>query len=104
MQKIDYHPKPLAEIPWEMLGDKPPIGRTALLLLHAERARQLALWGDEAGNSWDRWAVILTEEVGEVCKAIQDEGVDAIRRKAVQVAAVAMAIVEATVRRANPNG
>jgi NTP pyrophosphatase (non-canonical NTP hydrolase) len=64
-------------------------------LILDERARQIAKHGEERDITWDRRAVILVEEVGEVCKAIQDEGTDAILREAVHVAAVGMAMVEA---------
>jgi hypothetical protein len=67
-------------------------------LILDERARQIAKHGEERDITWDRRAVILTEEVGEVCAAIQDEGIDAILREAVHVAAVGMAMVEAALR------
>lgn len=70
----------------------------ALGLILEERARQITLHGPETDISWERRIVILVEEIGEICKAIQDEGVDAIQRETVHAAAVAMAIVEATLR------
>lgn len=71
----------------------------------AERARQNALWGvqdhDEA-----TWLAILTEEVGEVAKEVADftAGARALnprqyRTELVQVAAVAVAAIEALDRK-----
>lgn len=80
-------------------------------LVIEERARQLAKWGDQSNRSWGDWSMILGEEYGELCEAMYETaiktehskpelgGLDAIRREAVQVAAVAMAIVEATLIR-----
>lgn len=70
----------------------------------AERARQDAKWGVQNHVLTD-WVPILGEEFGEFCQAVlegdtfnngrRDEfTVDAIRAEAVQVAAVALAIVE----------
>ena len=39
----------------------------------AERERQDAKWGDQRGNSDERWTVILTEEVGEVASEVYEE-------------------------------
>jgi len=83
-------------------------------LVIEERARQLTKWGDQSGRSWGDWAMILGEEYGEVCEAMYETaiktahtrpergGLDAIRREAIQVAAVALAIVEATIRKEKP--
>ena len=62
-------------------------------LVHGERDRQLALFGDQSGNSELLWLAILAEEVGEVVKATIEipRGectVEALRTELVQVAAV----------------
>ena len=66
----------------------------------AERRRQEALWGRQDHDPFV-YVTILTEEVGEVAEAAHDTffggkagGVEAIRKEAVQVAAVALAMVE----------
>lgn len=71
-----------------------------------ERIRQHAIWGVQR-HSWPEWISILTEEVGEAAQACnvlywangasegQRDGVrHALRIELVQVAAVAVAIVE----------
>lgn len=75
-----------------------------LLLVLAERHRQLKKWGLQS-RSLDKWLVILAEENGEVAKAICDLDNDdtpearehirqRIREEAIQVAAVALAIAQ----------
>ena len=63
-------------------------------LIRAERAAQDAKWGDQSGNSPERWGCILTEEAGEAAKEVLEEDVDALREELVQVAAVAVAWLE----------
>lgn len=77
--------------------------RTVLADVAAERVRQLAKWGPQfhsAGN----WALILGEEYGEACEAALRNlfgpgddlaAVDRIREELIQVAAVAVAWIEA---------
>lgn len=71
-----------------------------------ERERQDAKWGDQSGNHPFEWTSILGEEFGELCEAVNETyfkngdkpergGLDKIRKEAVQVAAVAVAIIEA---------
>lgn len=68
---------------------------TALVLLEVaeERSRQDELWGEQNHTSW-QWLAILTEEVGEVAKAINENQPNDYRDELVQVAAVAVAAVE----------
>lgn len=69
----------------------------------AERARQDMKWGTQNHHPRD-YFLILTEEVGELAQAIADglvfatpteAAVEHVREEAVQVAAVALAMVEA---------
>lgn len=46
--------------------------------------------GEEGVLTDAEWLAVLTEEVGECARAIQDEGDDALRAELAQVAAVAM--------------
>lgn len=71
------------EIVCDILGD----------VLH-ERESQHTKWGQQDHDE-DRWMVILMEEVGEVARAIFDENPDNYREELVQVAAVAVAAIEA---------
>lgn len=72
----------------------------------AERFTQHAKWGVQR-HSWPEWLSILTEEVGEAAQAAnvlywangasdgqRDELTDALRIELIQVAAVAVAILE----------
>lgn len=67
----------------------------------AERERQDRKWGDQSGNTDLVWSAVLTEETGEVAQAIlksQFEGgktIADVRAELIQVAAVAVAHVEA---------
>ena len=72
----------------------------------AERQRQDRKWGEQNHHPLV-WVSILGEEYGETCQAVNETifdngplerkkgGLDNIRKEAVQVAAVAMALVEA---------
>jgi hypothetical protein len=77
----------------------------ALALVHTERARQAAIWGRphewgvgdcSSGGVQDIVkAAVLTEECGEVARAVLDrDGDDGLRRELVQVAAIAVAWLE----------
>jgi NTP pyrophosphatase (non-canonical NTP hydrolase) len=58
-----------------------------------ERIRQDAKWGEQ--NHYPaRWVTILVEEVGEMAKAILNEDLAHTRKELVQVAAVAIAMLE----------
>jgi hypothetical protein len=60
-----------------------------------ERDRQDEIWGREfPGRTWDRWLVILLEEVGEVARAINERDALDLEEELVQVAAVAMKALE----------
>lgn len=59
-----------------------------------ERDRQDAMHNNQ-GNSVETWYLILAEEVGEVAQAILDRDLPHTREELIQVAAVAVAIVEA---------
>lgn len=73
--------------------------------IRAERARQAAQWGQEHG--WGHGdcasdgvppivkAAVLTEECGEVARAVLDKNDDQLRDELIQVAAVAVAWLEA---------
>lgn len=54
-----------------------------------ERERQIELWGD-GPLPIDRRLAVLTEEVGEVAKAMQDEGAARMFEELIQVGAVAL--------------
>ena len=68
----------------------------------AERIRQNEKWGYPQNNTPFEWVSILTEEVGELAQATNDafmgqiksNQTDKIVREAIQVAAVAVAIIE----------
>lgn len=65
----------------------------------AERRRQDELWGPQR-HDWPVWSAILTEETGEVAEAAlrahfgMDVDLDHLREELVQVAAVAVHIIE----------
>lgn len=94
----------------EFTGSKAHLRQvSAQNLVTVERALQLEKWGPQDTNAWPEWMSILTEEVGELAEAINEThfrnaahpergGLEKIRHEAVQVAAVAVAIVEATLR------
>lgn len=69
-------------------------------MIQAERARQDALFGEvNKMNSTEKWVTILLEEVGEVAKAVLDKRFNDYqegnyREELVQVAAVAVAMIE----------
>ena len=78
-------------------------------LINQERLRQITLWGTEKelidsirGNygeeAWDFYlhqkAVVMTEEVGEVARAILEADSEHLKTELVQVAAVCVAMIE----------
>src|SRR5690606_24426312 len=77
---------------------KPALGRIFADIV-AERLRQDEKWGPQR-HEWPIWSAILTEETGEVAEASlralwgQDATLDHLREELIQVAAVAVHIVE----------
>jgi NTP pyrophosphatase (non-canonical NTP hydrolase) len=61
--------------------------------IHNERDRQDELWGEQKHSPGD-WVPILVEEVGEVCTAINDGDMEGYPIELVQVAAVAVSMLE----------
>lgn len=70
-----------------------------------ERARQNEIWGADITNHPFEWMSILGEEYGELCQAVNEScfengkhpelgGAENVIKEAVQVAAVAVAIIE----------
>ncbi len=59
-----------------------------------ERMSQDAKWGEQ-NHSTDRWLVVLMEEVGEMSKENLERRPAHYREELVQVAAVAVAMLEA---------
>jgi hypothetical protein len=60
-----------------------------------ERDRQDSKWGSQRHLSDREWLTILVEEVGEAAKDILDEKPDGLKTEVMQVAAVALAWLEA---------
>lgn len=87
----------------------------AMNAVRKERERQVAKWGPQDTNEWPEWMSILMEEVGELAEAINETwfrnaqnpergGLDNIRKEAVQVAAVALSIVEQCIMKRHSEG
>lgn len=85
----------------------------ALELIQAERIRQLEKWGDQSSTHPFEWMSILGEEYGELCEAVNETffrngahpnrgGYDKIIKEAVQVAAVAVALIEPMLKKPDP--
>lgn len=80
-------------LPWAP-GQSPALGDVI-----AERERQHRLWGRQE-LSWPEWLLILSEEVGEASQAAGElhfrlGSTAALREELVQVAAVAVQVIEA---------
>lgn len=73
--------------------------REILQKINIERARQDAKWGYPQRNNLPEWGIILGEEVGEAMQAMNEvrfrnEGKEHLLEELVQVAAVAVSIIE----------
>jgi NTP pyrophosphatase (non-canonical NTP hydrolase) len=66
-----------------------------LAMINRERDRQDAKWGPDRTLSGPFWNLILGEEVGEVAEAMLRKDLADLRSELVQVAAVAVAMIEA---------
>jgi len=75
-----------------------PIAARALGAVLLERERQDKRWGEQ-NHSPEKWVVILQEEVGEFCREGLEGREEGMYREAVQVAAVALAMVECLERK-----
>lgn len=69
-----------------------------------ERNRNLGRWGDQSAHPDTTWLAILTEEVGESAQAVLHnrfggKAAGTLREELVQVAAVAVAWIEAIDKR-----
>ena len=89
----------ITERSWEALIPFPRM-RQAIREVIVERHAQIARWGDQDHVDPHEWLAILTEEVGEVAKPVADARVkdfrlQEYREELVQVAAVAVAAIEA---------
>lgn len=89
----------------------PPHMDVAIEKVIFERTRQMKLWGECSDNHPFEWMSILGEEFGELCEAVNETyfkngihpecgGNEKIIKEAVHVAAVAVAIIESSVRNA----
>lgn len=75
---------------WPMAPDM----KLALYSIVGERIRQNIKWGEQ-NHRGAKWHLILSEEVGEFAQSVLDNhDLAKVREEAVQVAAVALAIVE----------
>jgi len=76
--------------------------KTIIHEIKDERCRQIEKWGYQAHDMYI-WLAILSEEVGELSRAVLDSRWDNgpesdIKKEAIQVAAVAHAILESLVK------
>lgn len=67
---------------------------TVLEEIAVERAKQDAKWGEQNHGIF-KWVAILGEEFGEVSKASLEDDSSGYRAELIQVAAVAVAMIEA---------
>jgi len=72
-------------------------GSAALRDIAIERTKQETKWGQQ-DHSPERWMVVLGEEYGESCEAVLKMDWNNYRHELVQVAAVAIAAIEAADR------
>jgi len=73
--------------------------KTVYQMIEAERAYQDAKWGQQ-DHTPVAWIPILLEEVGEVARAVNENDVAEYIDELIQVAAVAVAMVESYRRNA----
>lgn len=66
-----------------------------LKMVREERDRQDQKFGSQRSQSYPVWNTILSEEVGEAAKEVLEKNLDNLRSELVQVAAVAVAWLEA---------
>jgi NTP pyrophosphatase (non-canonical NTP hydrolase) len=66
----------------------------AMIDVLEERRRQDAKFGNQDKNTFPVWMTILTEEVGEAAKEILERRLPELREELVQVAAVALKMIE----------
>ena len=65
----------------------------------SERERQDERWGDQTDNTDLEWMSILTEEIGEVAKDVNDQRIAGMFEELIQCAAVCFAWSEAYINR-----
>ena len=61
--------------------------------IHNERESQDDIWGEQ-NHKPAFWLSILGEEFGEVCRAVYENDTENYREELIQVAAVALSMVE----------
>lgn len=71
------------------------MNRTLLDDIASERDRQDEKWGDQRSRTLHHYFTILGEEVGEVANAVLERDYRGLREELIQVAAVAMGMIEA---------
>jgi NTP pyrophosphatase (non-canonical NTP hydrolase) len=79
--------------PHDLKNDVRHDSRPVLREVDRERARQDSIWGEQNHHP-DYWLSILTEEVGEVARAICDRSWLSYREELIHVAAVAVSMAE----------
>ena len=71
------------------------ISQRVLFLIDSERRVQDLKWGSQRELDDKTWLAVLVEEVGEVARAILERDPDNLHEELVQIAAVAVAWLEA---------
>ena len=82
-----------------MLTDSALVSTSTILDIIAERKNQRQKWGIQS-HGINSWLMILGEEFGEACKSgnesyFREAPLSELRKEVIQVAAVAIAIIEA---------
>ena len=73
-----------------------PVSTASILVeVQDERMRQDIKWGSQRHLAPEKWVAILGEEFGETARAVLEHDPDHEREELIQVAAVAVARVEA---------